>query len=746
MKLDRLYPRLSFLLVFTAIVAHCMAQQELLLVLVAGALTVASRSVCEGPRGRVLPRPWSLFLTCVALIWAVLSIVREPGAAIQCIGTFVVWLTLIKVYERRSIENEAERLILSLLLMVLAALVSIDLLFGLLLVAWTALAITVLLLFQLYHGQELVRMQLGQVVDQTTPVDLPRRPVMGPRVRRDFRRITLGLLGVGLAASIALFISVPRSLTTTFAQGTGQADTAVSGFTDRVDLGGDTRITLSEEQIMSVGLQSWDGSFVQLPEPLRLRGSVLDRVVGEGIWESGDQRADWEYETEPDTWQLLELSSARSRPGPEETILQIFDLQSPLDTLFSMSLPIEIRTPNRVGLEFNRNTDTLSVTGDQAPLHYEIRAKPGPPTGVISRRGWYRYQNPVVRDVAQEVLRQAEIPLRRPRTPAEASQWNQRAARAFEAFLTSRVFRYTLELDRLQRPPSADGLDPVERFLLVDRAGHCEYFAAAFVALCHVVDVDARMVTGFVTDRYDPLIQRYVVLMSDAHAWAEVELVPGTWTTFDPTPPAWTPVGRRQPPSLAQRASWIYGWFEHAWQSNVLGYDVQKQVEIVDAVQPWWRSSSRSVFGRVGDFLVSVNLAFGFGLGGYIWMGVVLLIVVLFVVAWRLARRRHRRVLAAVSLPRGSARADRDVARRYAFYVDGLHRLAVAGLAKPAWQSPSEFTAELSATRPAVAAAMREIVDRFYAMRFGGHPPPADHAEATGRALRELDDALGADA
>ena len=122
MKLDRLYPRLSFLLVFTAIVAHCMAQEELLLVLVAGALTVASRSVCEGPRGRVLPRPWSLFLTCVALLWAVLSIVREPGAAIQCIGTFVVWLTLIKVYERRSIEHEAERLILSLLLMVLAAL------------------------------------------------------------------------------------------------------------------------------------------------------------------------------------------------------------------------------------------------------------------------------------------------------------------------------------------------------------------------------------------------------------------------------------------------------------------------------------------------------------------------------------------------------------------------------------------------------------------------------------------------
>lgn len=745
MNLDRLYPRLSFVLVFTAIVAHCIAQQELLLVLIGGALAVASRSICEGPRGRVLPRQWSLLLTGIALTWAVVAILGSPGDAIHWIGTFVVWLTLIKLYERRSIENEAERLILSLLLMVLAALVSIDLLYGLMLVAWTGLAITVLLLFQLYHGQELVRMQLGQVADASSPVDVPSRPVMGPGIRRDFRRITLGLLAVGLGGSIVLFVLVPRSLTTSFAQGRGQGDTAVSGFTDRVDLGGDTRITLSEEQVMSVGLQAWDGSFIQLPEPLRLRGSVLDRPRGEGVWEAGDQRADWEYETEPDTWQLLELSSARTRPGPEETILQIFDLQSPLDTLFSMSLPIEIRTPNRIGMDFNRNTDTLSVTSDQAPLHYEIRAKPGPPTGVATRRGWYRYQNPVVRDVALEVLRQADIPLRRPRTPAEAAEWNRQVASTFEAFLMSRVFRYTLELDRLQRPPSADGLDPVERFLLVDRAGHCEYFAASFVALCHVVDVNARIVTGFVTDRYDPLIQRYVVLMADAHAWAEVELVRGTWTTYDPTPPAWTPVGRQQPPSLAQRASWIYGWFEHAWQSNVLGYDVQKQVEMVDVVQPWWRSATGSVLGVVGDFLVSVNLAFGIGLGGYVWMGVVLVIIVLFVVAWRLARRRRLRVLEAVSLPRSGGRADREVARRYAFYVEGLQRLAAAGIVKPAWQSPSDFAAELEASRPETGAALHRIVDRFYGMRFGGQSPAADHQTATDRDLQDLSASLGPD-
>ena len=71
----------------------------------------------------------------------------------------------------------------------------------------------------------------------------------------------------------------------------------------------------------------------------------------------------------------------------------------------------------------------------------------------------------------------------------------------------------------------------------------------------------------------------------------------------------------------------------------MLGYDVQKQVEMVDVVQPWWRSATGSVLGVVGDFLVSVNLAFGIGLGGYVWMGVVLVIIVLFVVAWRLDTR-----------------------------------------------------------------------------------------------------------
>ena len=148
MNLERLETRLSFALVFTAIVAHCVAQHALWLVLVAGALAVGSRYVCDGPRGLTLPRTVSLLLTGIALVFATVGLLADPQQAMAWIGNFVVWLTVIKLYERRSIENEAERLILGLLLMVLGALISVDLLFGLLLVIWTGLGIAVLLMFQ----------------------------------------------------------------------------------------------------------------------------------------------------------------------------------------------------------------------------------------------------------------------------------------------------------------------------------------------------------------------------------------------------------------------------------------------------------------------------------------------------------------------------------------------------------------------------------------------------------------------
>ena len=75
MNLARLESRMCFALVFTAIVAHCIAQHALLLVLVSGMLAVGSRYVCEGPRGLTLPRPVSLLLTAIVMVITAINII-----------------------------------------------------------------------------------------------------------------------------------------------------------------------------------------------------------------------------------------------------------------------------------------------------------------------------------------------------------------------------------------------------------------------------------------------------------------------------------------------------------------------------------------------------------------------------------------------------------------------------------------------------------------------------------------------
>ena len=62
----------------------------------------------------------------------------------------------------------------------------------------------------------------------------------------------------------------------------------------------------------------------------------------------------------------------------------------------------------------------------------------------------------------------------------------------------------------------------VDDFLLHDRAGHCEYFAAGMVALLTSLDVPARIAGGFYGGRCNPLTGYFAIRREDAHAWVEM--------------------------------------------------------------------------------------------------------------------------------------------------------------------------------------------------------------------------------
>lgn len=127
----------------------------------------------------------------------------------------------------------------------------------------------------------------------------------------------------------------------------------------------------------------------------------------------------------------------------------------------------------------------------------------------------------------------------------------------------------------------------LEEFLLNKRAGHCEYFAAAMVALLNAVDVPARIAGGFYGGRLNPLTGYYAVRREDAHAWTEVW--DGTrWMTFDATPPTLRP-GSAQGSALSAYMSALGDSVTYFWDRYVLTFGLSDQISLTADLITWVR-------------------------------------------------------------------------------------------------------------------------------------------------------------
>jgi transglutaminase-like putative cysteine protease len=103
-------------------------------------------------------------------------------------------------------------------------------------------------------------------------------------------------------------------------------------------------------------------------------------------------------------------------------------------------------------------------------------------------------------------------------------------------------FRYTLFLGDEEH-----GRRDLERFLLTDRAGHCEYFATSTVLLLRTLGIPARYVTGYSVQEYSRLEKAFVVRSRHAHAWAEA-YIEGKWVPVDTTPSTWLTIEENAAP------------------------------------------------------------------------------------------------------------------------------------------------------------------------------------------------------
>lgn len=94
-------------------------------------------------------------------------------------------------------------------------------------------------------------------------------------------------------------------------------------------------------------------------------------------------------------------------------------------------------------------------------------------------------------------------------------------------------FEYALHFDASDDNFSGNDL---ERFMVHDRRGHCEYFASTAALMLRRVGVPTRYVVGYVVREKDG--DQWIVRGTHGHAWCHV-WVDGEWRNVDLTPPDW---------------------------------------------------------------------------------------------------------------------------------------------------------------------------------------------------------------
>src|SRR5215211_1281028 len=119
-----------------------------------------------------MPRLLANVVTLGATLYCARQMLISGAAAVMVIGQFLVLLHLVKLWEQRANRDYAQLLILSLLLMVAAAINTASLIFGLLFIGYLFLSLYVCLLFHLKVESEEARKAIELPHLEGNPVTL----------------------------------------------------------------------------------------------------------------------------------------------------------------------------------------------------------------------------------------------------------------------------------------------------------------------------------------------------------------------------------------------------------------------------------------------------------------------------------------------------------------------------------------------------------------------------------------------
>ena len=635
---------------------------------IASLAVVAGLSTWPYLKGRLAGR----VITVVALLLAMLALwaAFDTGNYLYYAVIYAVALAAIRALAMHRSADFTQVYVLSFLHLVAGAVINPGLSFGLLALPYVVLLTLALMLG---HFRREVEAHVGARRGGAIAGDLWLR-VQEAMARQDIVRPRLllltGLVSLGVFLfSAVFFVTFPRMGLGFFAKRT-RPGIAMSGFSDRVELGDFGNIIADPEVVMRVR---------PLVQPLRMRGQSLDYYDGTAWTKTSSRRLELPFDREGRARADFSVQPLEN-PIVQEVYLE--PMAQTQRVLFGMPMPVAFERPPEAMAALRRERwrfyadaagDVVLTGPPSVAVYYTVYSRPevsdpealrqdeGGTPGYVSDRYLALPQDldPRIRSLTITLTAQA-------RTRYDAVV-------AIIAWLKSN-FTYSLN-------SSHGKVDPLADFLFQNRTGHCEYFATALAVMLRTIGIPSRVVTGFYGGEWNEYGGYVAIRKADAHSWVEVFFPRHGWVTFDPTKEA--ALDLRAKGSLFWRVSEAMDALKLAWYRWVVEYDLEKQVGLFVSLLGWKEGGS-GPFGQVGlgwDDMRALRKRVKEVPWGMLGLSVALAIGLLAGI-WHLMRRRpgaprtlvpavmaYRqacRLLARRGLRRGPAETQLEFARRVA--------------------------------------------------------------------------------
>ena len=490
---------------------------------------------------------WTNYLTISYVAFYVADYTLLSGNFLAATVHLVLFGMVVRLFSARKERDHYMLAVLSFLMVLAAAVLTVDSVFLIAFAGFMLMAVTTFVLMEMRRSSQTA----------TIPAREPTDPLTYRRMAFFLGGASPALVVLILAGASAIFFVLPRmsaGYLSSYAAGNDMA----TGFSDHVQLGRIGQIQQSNAVVMHVQIdgdkqgaydlmwrgvslhlfdgKSWsnpteqtplfrqhDGRFALPQKPDDLQGPstpfihyrVLMEPIGTNIFFLADR---------------ARFLSGVYRMVSSDGVGSVYDLDAahPI-SLYEADSDLPVARPEKLRRASSTYSPEIQLKYLQRPPHLDGRI--------------------------------AELALQ----AAGSTDNNYDRALLLERYLMTN-YAYTLQLPRIAPK------DPLADFLFVRKRGHCEYFASSMAIMLRTLGIPSRVVNGFRTTEFNDVTSNYVIRASSAHSWVEAYFPGSGWISFDPTPGT--------PRSAATGWSRILLYVDAMasfWREWVINYDVNHQ-------------------------------------------------------------------------------------------------------------------------------------------------------------------------